>query len=699
MDMDTIVLKFEAIFSKMKSDLGNTIKKWEQLDNATSSVSNNFEKMANSANASMDKLAKGDGAKAAGENLDELKNKLKELTADYKSASEYFNRLHFAGSTRVEDRRNWTDAQKKDPEYMPEGGRKFITKESLAEQKAGIDSLKAKIKEVEDSIQSVSQKKLIPKVSADTSGIDKSGESAKNASKKFDSLGRSMSKINVKFSGLGKITSGVKNTFGKFTDSLKKNVDSNFRQVKKLALGLIGVRTAMALLTRGVNAYLSFDSELQDSINNSWNMLGALLAPAIELVAQAFALATNYIAQFVSALSGIDLVARANAKALQTQAKANEQANKAQRGLLSMDEITNLPTEPGGAVANQIKAIDTKPIKWLNDLLGALKKHKWHRAGEIIAESITNGLRKIDWDTIRERAEQTGKNIATFLNGVFEVDWRLIGSTFANGLNTLVDLFHGFFTELEWGRLGAGLGNTINGFFNDFDFTKAAETITNGIVGLLDTASAFIVALDVEKITNSIVDFVEGIDWLKIGEKIIELLIHGIRAAITIKKTLLDRVIDDIETTIDSKIEELGEHIGGKLGNAVVTYLKNALKLGLEGININIPGTKIGIGWKPFKIPGLATGTNEIEKEGLYHLHEGEAVVPKRYNPTTGGYDNGSDNQQIINLLVALNANMIDFANRPIDISMNSKKVAEAIYDDTEQITRNKNTSSIVVRS
>ena len=31
MDMDTIVLKFEAVFNKMKTDLGNTIEKYEKV--------------------------------------------------------------------------------------------------------------------------------------------------------------------------------------------------------------------------------------------------------------------------------------------------------------------------------------------------------------------------------------------------------------------------------------------------------------------------------------------------------------------------------------------------------------------------------------------------------------------------------------------------------------------------------------------
>ena len=696
MDMDTIVLKFEAIFSKMKSDLGNTIKKWEQLDSATSGVANSFEKMADSVNNSMNKMAKGIDGTEAKQKLEKLKKELAMQISDYNKNLDIYKQWGSLATTKTPESISGMSASE-----IQKAFGEPITRESLQEQLDRINVLKAKIEELQATVASSGGKKLIPKISDESKSIEKTGDAAKNASKKFDSLGRSASKVNVTFSGLGKIANSVKSVFGKMGDSLKKNTDHNFRQLKKLALGLIGVRTAMALLTRGVNAYLSFDSQLQDSISNSWNMLGALLAPAIELVAQAFALATNYIAQFVSALSGIDLVARANAKALETQAKANEEANKAQRGLLGMDEITNLPTDTAGASAKQIQTIDVKPIKWLTKLLDALKKHEWHKAGEIIADSINKALKKIDWETFREKAEQTGKNIASFLNGAFEVNWRLIGTSFANGLNTLIDTLHGFFTTLEWGRLGAGLGNTINGFFNDFDFTKAAETITAGITGLLDTASAFIVALDVEKITNSIVDFVEGIDWLKIGEKIIDLLIHGIRLAVTTKNALWGRIIDDIKKEIDPKIDWLGEQIGGDLGNVIAKWLKSSLQRALTGFKIEIPlgdKYKIGTSILPKFLP-LATGTNEIESEGLYHLHEGEAVVPKRYNPTTGGYNDGQDNKQIIDLLVSLNASMIEYAERPININMSSKRVAEAIYDDTQQISRNKNTSSVVVRS
>jgi hypothetical protein len=61
------------------------------------------------------------------------------------------------------------------------------------------------------------------------------------------------------------------------------------------------------------------------------------------------------------------------------------------------------------------------------------------------------------------------------------------------------------------------------------------------------------------------------------------------------------------------------------------------------------------------KIPKLETGTNEVPYEGLYHLHQGEAVVPKKYNPALG---NGTDEEvgQKLDTLISIMSNM-NFTN------------------------------------
>lgn len=82
--------------------------------------------------------------------------------------------------------------------------------------------------------------------------------------------------------------------------------------------------------------------------------------------------------------------------------------------------------------------------------------------------------------------------------------------------------------------------------------------------------------------------------------------------------------------------------------NGLITLVNKVIK----GLNkIKMPDWVPGIGGKGINIPlipKLATGTNYIAREGLAYLHEGEAVVPKKYNPAVGGYGNYQPNITII---------------------------------------------------
>ena len=703
MNMDTITLHLKSVTDKMKNNLKDAINTWQQYDNTTNKVANSFNKVAN-ANKNVDTGFTNSKAKAQ-----QVKKELDLLIHTYNKHVDAYKQWGQLASTNNESLGNTRGMS---AEEINKHFGESISKESIQAELDKINELKQTYKDLVNQIETpVKKPELVPKT-------ENAEKNLKNVSNKANDADKNVKKLSNSMKSMGGISASIgskgfdilKHKFNGFSKDLGRNIKKNTLGLRKLALGLIGVRTVMSMLTKSVNAYLSFDSELQDSLTNSWNMLGALLAPAIELVANLFAMATNYVAQFVNALTGIDLVARANAKALNTQAKANEKANKAQRGLLSMDEITNLPTESGGAGgANQIATIDTKPIKWLEELLVALKKYKWHRAGEIIAESISKGLKKIDWDTIRQKAEETGTNIADFMNGVFEVEWGTVGASFANGLNTLVDFVYGFVNKIEWGRVGAGIATSINNFFNTFDFGKLAETINKTLLGVLDAVTAFIVNLDEEKIAKGIKEFVKTIKWLEIGEKIIKLLIEGLKSAVKINNILWDGLIEDVRKELNPKIEKLGENIGGDLGDNISGALKTALESGMSTIERLF--NPIGSRFKDIKsivngtasffgsAPPLATGTNEIEYEGLYHLHEGEAVVPKRYNPSVGGYDSGADNKQIIDLLVELNSNMLELANRPTELNINGRRFAEATYDDIQQIGRNRNQSTTMVRS
>ena len=700
MQMDELILKLVAKVGEAKSSISSMINLTKNLDDTTSKTAQSFDKMANG-------TSKIDSSfKESKKSIEELENELKTLSSVYKKHQSVF-----------EDR----GAYMTKAFYNPTAGtEKFdsqaievITQDKLDTEKSRLQELQQEIdtlrSKVEQQPSSNITDKLVPK-NVDNKPLKDIGNKADESSKKVKKLGNSISSLGVTSKLASKGFDIIRNKFSGFTKDFGKSINNNIKGIKKLALGLLGVRTVMSVLTKSVNAYLSFDSELQDSISNSWNMLGSLLAPAIELVANLFATATNYVYRFVQALTGIDLVARANAKAIQTQANKTKKLADAQRGLLSMDEITNLPTESKGGDVSQITVGDIKPGEMFNELLDAFKKQKWHLAGEIIAEGITKGLRSINWNVVREKAEELGHNIASFLNGVFELDWKQVGLTLANGFNTAIDFFYGFVKEIEWGRLGSGIGDAITQFIETFDYKKLANGITTLVTGVFDLMRSALVHLDTEKLGNNIIDFLETIDWIKIAESFVKLLFEAIYKVMVLKLTMFTKIGNDIRDKLKDGIEKLGNKIGGWMGNGVASYLKTAFNLVIEKINnklssLTTPLSAIGkitgreVDTGKFQIPYLSTGTPNIESEGLYHLHEGEMVVPKRYNPNTDGYDNGADNKQIIDLLVSLNASMLEYAERPINISMNGRQVAEASYNDFQEVGRNRNQSTAVTRS
>lgn len=724
------------VFQQYNNTLDKTKKSMQNVGNSTNNVDNNFNKSK--------------------QNIDDMINKLKKMKDVYKAHQKEFDNRSFWEKTS-------TVYAPKDKYGLPQPDKaEFINQAKLDNEKKAIEELEAKLKELgyvlEEQGKKALPKGMVPKELP--KNIKDLGNSAKNSTHKVSRLGnilRSLGNISKNIGSKG--FDSLKNKFKDFTKGFGKGVDSNIKEIKKLALGLIGVRTAMSVLTKSVNAYLSFDSELQDSLNNSWNMLGSLLAPAIEFVARMFAIATNYVAQFVNALTGINLVARANAKALQTQAKANAKANEAQRGLLGMDEITNLPSEPGGAgEAPQIKMDDTiKSFKELDDILNHLKNGEWHKVGEDIALNIDNLLSSINWEDIKQKAYNMGYNFADFLNGLFEVDWSQIGTTIAETFNTFVSTIQGFVDKFSFIRFGFDLGNMFTHAITDIDWVNLATTINKSIQGLADMIVMFLKTVDWGGIGESFGTFVKNIDWgnilfqaikisilafnafreflasflvtlfwdviepikepfVQAGDLLFDYIDSVIRSIVGLFKSPIDYISNAFSMLVDTiKLLLKGDLLGAVktvakgIGNAFIialNFLIDALNIVITPIRTVLNALASVTGNKGKfdnvripKLKQLETGTPEIKTEGIYHLHEGEMVVPKKYNPNTDGYDSGADNKQIIDLLISLNTNLIDYANRPIDIDMNSRKVAEAIYNDIKFLDNTKNKSTAVVRS
>ena len=165
----------------------------------------------------------------------------------------------------------------------------------------------------------------------------------------------------------------LRGDFKKQTAETDKGFDRNINKIKRLGLSLFAIRSSYALVSRASSAYLSQDTELAQKLQSVWVGLGTFLAPAVEGISNALLKALGYLNVFIKALTGVDYIARANAKSLKKQADAQKQL------AAGIDEVTNLQESTGKDKTSgliEIPELDDKIVKKLQNLAGAIKENE-----------------------------------------------------------------------------------------------------------------------------------------------------------------------------------------------------------------------------------------------------------------------------------------------------------------------------------
>ena len=153
-------------------------------------------------------------------------------------------------------------------------------------------------------------------------------------------------------------------------------------------------------------------------------------------------------------------------------------------------------------------------------------------------------------------------------------------------------------------------------------FREGVMTIITTIWNAIQSTMDFIIS-----IFTTVFNFIWGI-------------ISGVINSIISAFQRVANVVKSVFTSVKNAISSLFSGVANILKapiNGLITLVNKVIK----GLNkIKMPDWVPAIGGKGINIPlipKLATGTNYIAREGLAYLHEGEAVVPKKYNPALGG--------------------------------------------------------------
>lgn len=190
------------------------------------------------------------------------------------------------------------------------------------------------------------------------------------------------------------------NEADKTSTKISKGFKKGSTTLKRFALSLFSVGSIYATVSKASSAWLSQDTELAQKLQNVWIGLGALISPVIEKISDLMLKALGYLNEFVKALSGgrIDFIAKANAKALEKQTKAQKELN---RQTYDFDEIRKQQEQNAGVSSGisgggiSIPELDNRLVKKLQDLAKWLRENQELVKGLAIAFGVAFGAYKI----------------------------------------------------------------------------------------------------------------------------------------------------------------------------------------------------------------------------------------------------------------------------------------------------------------
>lgn len=456
----------------------------------------------------------------------------------------------------------------------------------------------------------------------DTLKIEADIEKLENRLKKLQNQGRNtgeeissaFDKIKAKIKSAGTHIASLGSKF-KATLSSSKGLGKSFtstfnngiKSIKRFAMGLLSVRTAVSMVSKAMQSYLSYDTQLSNSIQNCWNVLGSLLAPILEFVISLFSKAVSYVNAFVEALTGINLVARANKKALDSQAKSTKKLSDTQS---SLDEFHTVNTDTGSGNDNKpitVEPVDMDKLDFLFDWIDKAKKllatlfdpikEAWDNKGKAFIDSLKNAFEGIK-----------SLGIAVF-SSIFEV-WT--NGTGQKIVENILEMWTNVFNIV--GALSQALANAWNNAGNG---TAIIQAIADIFIGIQDI---------VKSIANSLLNWVMSDNFQSALNVVLGILADLFGYAqeimawvVTMYETYLAPVVDKVLDCISRIIIAIGSvwEFLKPIIDTIIDVIMNVLEPVIDGLCGIIGGIIDALSGVMDFITGVFTGDWSKAWEGL----------------------------------------------------------------------------------
>ena len=408
-----------------------------------------------------------------------------------------------------------------------------------------------------------------------------------------------------------------------FFKSLSKGSSKVISKIKQIGLSLLGTRTIFTATRKAVSEYMAMDAELTWKVTNNWRALGAQLAPAIENVTWLFKQFIRVIYSVILALTGIDLISRANEKAMLGWGKAA----KSTLGNLQKFDDLNVVEFPKGSGGDDDKLIDLdtidlspiqKVIDWVRKLRDEIKEAwnsgQWEGVGKVLAEGLNGAMKALDFTIAEEKLKGVADKFGNFLHGVVDdFDWSLFGERLTQALSFVPRVIISFLNNVPWSELGEGINKALTTFkpkiiidailgslntlilgiqeaFLKIDGHVLGQKISEAIIAAFDNFSDLLSKIEWKQIGIKIKEVIEGIDWKGIWDSVVKVFeeafsgvdsfFEGLFGSSGIGKTIAGGLGALFAIDKGSKLVSIFKSIGksvGDLGTAFSLLGKNTL--------------------------------------------------------------------------------------------------------------------------
>lgn len=248
----------------------------------------------------------------------------------------------------------------------------------------------------------------------------------------------------------------------------------------------------------------------------------------------------------------------------------------------TVEEVQEYCFERGNAVDAQ-SFVDFYTSKgWY---VGKTKMKDWKASVRTWEKNQRQKNKKSKDDEGLEGWDLLGRTIGTGINTIVNtldlfytgIDWKNLGSKFAEGVNGVV-------YEVDWAKLGQFIGHkllalptVIVGFIENLDWSALSKAASTLVLNFLDTLIEFIHNIDWSKIVTNIQDALTNIQWIAIAEKILELLGYALGSITGALARLIGNLIAQGASEAYQYFEDKIKEAGGNVVDGILLGILDAL--------------------------------------------------------------------------------------------------------------------------